>query len=106
MRTEGSLVLLAAFLFRQRTKQEHGCLIHGKACVGRQGGLLPVMTAPEGLAAGDGLVVSERGPGIFLQGLAVHGAGGDLLPGVLLSEAALLKMLAEGRSCIDAAVAG
>ena len=63
------------------------------------------MTAPERLAAGDGLVVSERGPGIFLQGLAVHGAGGDLLPGGLLYDAALPTMLA-GRSCVDAAVAG
>lgn len=96
----------AASPCRQRTKQEHGCLIHGKACVSRQGGLLPVMTAPEGPTAGDGLVVSERGPGIFLQGLAVHGAGGDLLPGVLLCDAALWTMLAGGYSCVDAAVAG
>ena len=32
-------------------------------------------------AAGDGLVVSTSGPGIFLQGLAVHGASGAELPG-------------------------
>ncbi|KAK9806969.1 hypothetical protein WJX72_008996 [[Myrmecia] bisecta] len=31
--------------------------------------------------AGEGLVVSPKGPGIFLQGLAVHGARGQLLPG-------------------------
>ena len=28
-------------------------------------------------------MVSPRGPGIFLQGLAVHGADGSALPGVL-----------------------
>lgn len=33
------------------------------------------------MGAGDGLVVSPRGPGIFLQGLAVHGADGSALPG-------------------------
>ena len=27
--------------------------------------------------------MSSRGPGIFLQGLAVHGADGSALPGVL-----------------------
>ena len=31
--------------------------------------------------AGDGLVVSRRGPGLFLQGLAVHGRDGTLLEG-------------------------
>ncbi|BDA50944.1 probable endoribonuclease YbeY at N-terminal half [Coccomyxa sp. Obi] len=31
--------------------------------------------------AGDGLVVSSKGPGLFLQGLAVHGKDGRLLPG-------------------------
>jgi hypothetical protein len=31
--------------------------------------------------AGEGLVVSSKGPGIFLQGLAVHGKNGTLLPG-------------------------
>ena len=31
--------------------------------------------------AGEGLVVSNSGPGIFLQGLAVHGRNGELLPG-------------------------
>ena len=33
--------------------------------------------------AGKGLVVSTDGPGIFLQGLAVHGKDGRLLPGIL-----------------------
>lgn len=33
-------------------------------------------------AAGPGLVVSREGPGLFLQGLAVYGATGTLLPGV------------------------
>ena len=28
-------------------------------------------------------MVSPRGPGIFLQGLAVHGADGSALPGML-----------------------
>ena len=32
--------------------------------------------------AGKGLVVSSDGPGIFLQGLAVHGRDGRLLPGM------------------------
>ena len=32
--------------------------------------------------AGKGLAVSSDGPGIFLQGLAVHGKDGRLLPGV------------------------
>ncbi len=31
--------------------------------------------------AGKGLVVCTDGPGIFLQGLAVHGRDGRLLPG-------------------------
>ena len=34
--------------------------------------------------AGDRLVVSTSGPGIFLQGLAVHGPSGALLPGAAL----------------------
>ena len=34
--------------------------------------------------AGDGLVVSASGPGIFLQGLAVHGPAGAPLPGAVL----------------------
>lgn len=33
--------------------------------------------------AGEGLVVSSKGPGIFLQGLAVHGNNGRLLPGTV-----------------------
>ena len=37
--------------------------------------------------AGNGLVVSTSGPGIFLQGLAVHGARGALLPGAALERA-------------------
>jgi hypothetical protein len=32
--------------------------------------------------AGEGLIVSSKGPGIFLQGLAVHGKNGRLLPGM------------------------
>ena len=36
------------------------------------------------LCAGDGLVISTRGPGLFLQGLAVHGRDGTLLEGTLL----------------------
>jgi hypothetical protein len=35
-------------------------------------------------SAGDGLVVSASGPGIFLQGLAVHGPSGAPLPGAAL----------------------
>ena len=35
--------------------------------------------------AGDGLIVSPTGPGIFLQGLAVHGSAGQLLPGYRLN---------------------
>lgn len=30
-------------------------------------------------AAGDGLVVSRSGPGVFLQGLAAYGRGGELI---------------------------
>ena len=37
--------------------------------------------------AGDGLVVSSSGPGIFLQGLAVHGPSGVPLPGAALDRA-------------------
>ena len=39
---------------------------------------------PSYLCAGDGLVISTRGPGLFLQGLAVHGRDGALLEGTLL----------------------
>ena len=34
---------------------------------------------------GEGLVVWKEGPGLFLQGLAVHGYDGTLLEGSLLS---------------------
>ena len=36
------------------------------------------------LCTGEGLVISPKGPGLFLQGLAVHGKDGTLLEGQLL----------------------
>lgn len=36
--------------------------------------------------AGEGLVVSTRGPGVFLQGLAAYGRGGALVAGAQLDE--------------------
>ena len=39
---------------------------------------------PSYLCAGEGLVIWSRGPGLFLQGLAVHGRDGTLLEGTLL----------------------
>ncbi|EIE27200.1 HAD-like protein [Coccomyxa subellipsoidea C-169] len=51
------------------------CLATGKARPAAIAAMQPV-----GLA-GEGLVVSSKGPGIFLQGLAVHGKDGALLPG-------------------------
>lgn len=43
--------------------------------------------------AGEGLVVSSKGPGIFLQGLAVHGKDGALLPGEIPHHACLHVVL-------------
>lgn len=43
--------------------------------------LLSSSAIRHGSCAGDGLVVSSKGPGLFLQGLAVHGKDGRLLPG-------------------------
>lgn len=49
------------------------------------------------VCVGDGLVVSSKGPGIFLQGLAVHGKDGTLLPGENILHVPLpLKKLSKG----------
>lgn len=47
-------------------------------------------------AAGEGLVVSRSGPGVFLQGLAAYGRGGELiaageLPGDVVRDAFLFS---------------
>jgi hydroxymethylpyrimidine pyrophosphatase-like HAD family hydrolase len=54
--------------------------------------------------AGDGLLVSERGPGVFLQGLAVYGVGGRQLNDASLPrpvvEAAFSWAARAGVSCV------
>lgn len=52
--------------------------LHCECCDG-----LNMSKIPKGICklAGEGLVVSKGGPGLFLQGLAVHGFDGTLLEG-------------------------
>lgn len=43
--------------------------------------------------AGEGLVVSEKGPGVFLQGLAVYGPNGELVDGGVLDADTVLQVV-------------
>ncbi len=70
-------------------------LPHHDASVGAVLWLLwPNSTAANLLAAGEGLVVSNCGPGVFLQGLTAYGLDGSLVAGGALGKDVVRQAMA------------